>query len=395
MVGGGLIGLMGLLVGLLAGGGDGREGASAGRATTTTSASAVSATATTSPGPVPHLSSGTVAIDDGALRRADLTLFGEEDFAFVSFDGTELGRGPLGGWHTDDPDLGVDIEGASGGWSVTEAPALDDPLPGCGAVHGRGGIRVAVCGPEHERGEIRIVAGDGRSRLISGAVDPYGHWRYALPSPDGRWVLAQWSGECEVPVAYLFPAAGGPGRPVAGAGRETIAIGWAPDGRAIVGFWPGACGAGSERPGTYLVDPDTGRRRWIQAYSSGALLTPARGYYANRLERVMQRAHRELGLPECCGQPSHGGEDAEDGFTIEGHDIEVYAAPLAEPPAQGEVHAGQLRFDCGTAWFRLSDQGTSGSTAPATPDLDLLKRAAARLIPGLYCTAGPIDTATP
>jgi hypothetical protein len=386
-VGGGLIVLMAVLTGLLAGGGDGRQGARSG---TTTSVSGVSATTTTTGVPPPHRSSGTVAIADGALRRADLALFGEEDFALVTFDGTELGRGPLAGWYTNDPDVGVDAEGGSGVWSVTEAPALDEPLPGCASVHGGGGIRVAVCGPEHGPGEIRVLAGDGHSRLISGAVDPSGHWRYALPSPDGRWILAQWSGECEVPVAYLFPATGSPGRPVAGAERETVAIGWAPDGKAIVGFWAGACGDGDDQPGTYLVDPATGRRRRIHPYSSGALLTSVRGYWANRLERVMSRAHRELGLPDCCGQPSHGGEDAEDGFTFEGHDIEVYAAPLAEPPAQSDVTAGQVRFDCGTARFRLTDQGPSGGTTTPVPDLRLLRRAAARLTPGLYCTAEPI-----
>lgn len=391
-VGAGVIVLMAVLTGLLAGGGDGQGGPLSGRATTSPSASGVSASTTTSMLPVRHRSSGTAAIDDAALRRADLAVFGDDDFALVTFDGIELGRGRLDGWYTNDPDRGVDVEGTSGAWSLTEAPALDAPLPGCGTVHGAGGIRVAVCGSERGPAEIRVVAGDGRSRLISGAVSPTGYWRYALPSPDGRRILAQWSADCEVPVAYLFSAAGGPGGPVAGSDRETSAIGWAPNGSAIVGFWPGACGGGSDQPGTYLVDPNTGRRRRLHAYSRGALLSPVRGYYANRLERVMQRAHRELGLPECCGQPSHGGEDAEDGFTFQGHDIEVYAAPLDEPPTPDDVRAGQLRFDCGMDWFRLSDWGPSGSTAPATPDLGLLKRAAARLIPGLYCTAGPIET---
>jgi hypothetical protein len=392
-VGGGLIVLMGTVVGLLAGAGDGRDGLPSRGATSTSSQSAVSAT-TTSTVPVQPRASGRAVIDYEAIRRADLALFDEQHFAFVTFDGTELGRGRRDGWHTSNPNLGVDTEGSPGSWSVTEAPPLDSALPGCGTVHGAGRIRAAVCGREHGPGEIRVVAADGRSRVISRAVNPTGHWRYALPSPDGRWVLAQWSGECEVPVAYLFPAAGGPGRPVAGADRETIVIGWTPGGSAIVGFWPGACGAGTEQPGTYLVEPNTGRRRRIHAYSSGALLTPVRGYYANRLERVMQRAHRELGLPECCGQPSHGGEDAEDGFTFEGHDIAAYAAPLDEPPTPDDLRGGQLRFDCGTDWFRLSDSGPSGSTSSPAPDPDLLKRAAARLIPGLYCTAGPIRIAT-
>jgi hypothetical protein len=392
-VGGGLVVLMAVVAGLLSLDGDGHQGALDLHATTSTSTSAVSATTPTSP--VSHRSSGTIAIDDQALRRADLALFGENDFALVSFDGTELGRGSLDGWYTNDPDLGLDIEGTSGAWSVSEAPALDEPVPGCAAVHSAGGNRVAICGPEHEPGEIRLATGDGRFRLIAGAANPTGHWRYALPSPDGRWVLAQWSGECEVPVAYLFPAAGGPGQAVAGADRETSAIGWTPDGTAIVGFWEGACGAGTDQPGTYLVDPASGRRRRIHPYSRGAPLTPVRGYSANRLERIMQRAHRDLGLPECCGQPSHGGGDAEDGFTFEGHDIEVYAAPLDELPTRRDVRPGELRFDCGTARYHLTDLGPSGSTASHSPNMALLTRAAARLVPGLYCTAGPVKITTP
>ena len=117
------------------------------------------------------------------------------------------------------------------------------------------------------------MAADNTTRLLAGPVAPNGHWRYALPSPDGRWVLAQWSGECEVPVAYLFPAIRGQGHPVAGPDAETIAIGWTPDGRAIVGFMPGACGEGNE-PGTYLLDPNTLERHRIHPSFEAARVIP-------------------------------------------------------------------------------------------------------------------------
>ena len=65
----------------------------------------------------------------------------------------------------------------------------------------------------------------------------------------------------------------GAGRPVGGPDAETIATGWAPDGQAIVGFMPGACGEGSE-PGTYLVDPRRLQRRRIHPDYEAVLLIP-------------------------------------------------------------------------------------------------------------------------
>ena len=32
-----------------------------------------------------------------------------------------------------------------------------------------------------------------------------GSWYSALPSPDGGTLLAQWTGECEIPFAYFVP----------------------------------------------------------------------------------------------------------------------------------------------------------------------------------------------
>jgi hypothetical protein len=204
-------------------------------------------------------------------------------------------------------------------------------------------------------------------------------------------VLAQWSGECEIPTAYLFPAGGDPGRPVADADLETSAVGWTPDGRAVIGIWPGACGAASPQPGTYLVDPASGGMRRIHPNHEAVLLTSVRGFFANRLERVLSRARDELSLDECCNQPSHGGGDAEDGIIFEGHDIEVYAAPLFELPDKRQHEPGELLFDCGTARYYLVDHGPSGSDDRPAPDAALLRRAAARLVTRLYCAAGPSE----
>jgi hypothetical protein len=83
-----------------------------------------------------------------------------------------------------------------------------------------------------------------------------GHWEYALPSPDGSRLLAQWSGECEVPAAYFASADGSEVWPVVGGPTladvpESRGLGWATDGRAVVHLMSGVCGEG-RRPGVYL-----------------------------------------------------------------------------------------------------------------------------------------------
>jgi hypothetical protein len=88
---------------------------------------------------------------------------------------------------------------------------------------------------------------------------PAGHWRWAIPSPDGSTLLAQWSGECEVPVAFLVDGATGTMSEVTGGGGlrdapESTGFGWSPDGRAVVALWGGACGGGFDVPGIYLFD---------------------------------------------------------------------------------------------------------------------------------------------
>jgi len=91
-----------------------------------------------------------------------------------------------------------------------------------------------------------------------------GHWRDAWLSPDGRTLLAQWSAECEVPIAFFVDARTRRMRVVTGEKKwsnapESIALGWASDGRARVRFPKGVCGRGASEPGDYLIDPETGR----------------------------------------------------------------------------------------------------------------------------------------
>jgi hypothetical protein len=85
-----------------------------------------------------------------------------------------------------------------------------------------------------------------------------GHWAWAAVSPDKKTLLAQWSAECEVPLAFLVDLADGAPAPVTGESDwaespESVALGWTTDGRAIAFLPHGpACGSGVERPGIYL-----------------------------------------------------------------------------------------------------------------------------------------------
>lgn len=114
-----------------------------------------------------------------------------------------------------------------------------------------------------EISEIRTL--DGEVLVPSAARDyeiPSGHWVGGEVSPDGSMLLLQWSAECEIPVAFFAPAAGGD--PVGYDGGDTpesFGLGWTSGGQALVVVTgEGACGTGAEQPGIYLMDgPGDGR----------------------------------------------------------------------------------------------------------------------------------------
>jgi hypothetical protein len=64
---------------------------------------------------------------------------------------------------------------------------------------------------------------------------PAGFWvpDRLFRSPDGRTLLAQWSGECETQTAYLVSVATGKVREIFGT-NESTSNGWTSDGRARV-----------------------------------------------------------------------------------------------------------------------------------------------------------------
>jgi hypothetical protein len=100
-----------------------------------------------------------------------------------------------------------------------------------------GGFR--ACTVFHVAGEVsRIERRHGSSWSVALAPDgaPHarqGHWERVLAGPRGRIVLAEWSGECEVPSAYLITTHDRVLRQVFGAHPATV-LGWTSDGLARV-----------------------------------------------------------------------------------------------------------------------------------------------------------------
>jgi hypothetical protein len=98
---------------------------------------------------------------------------------------------------------------------------------------------------------------DGVSRILAGpayknAQGAAGYWQYVRVAPDGRRLLAQWSGECESPSAFFVTA----GKWLAAGDKslESFALGWSRDGRALVYFPQGLCGGTFHGgPGVYAL----------------------------------------------------------------------------------------------------------------------------------------------
>lgn len=381
--------------------------------TSTTTSTSVDDTAPADPGYV-----GTPWED---LPEVGLTGFGTDGVLHLwDLDGRPLGTAADAGLDrvaVGNAGLRGDLEVGPGmTFAAADADLAEDP-PGCEGAAGGGGVRVALCGGQEQvRTQIVRVAPDGTTSLVAGLLDPerhgIGHWAGLLVSPDGRWVLAQWSGECETPSAWFVPLDGGAprlttGEADLGTNPNSWAVGWSADGRALVSLDgpDAACGSGDPAPGTYAIDPATGDRELLvprtddQAVAGGVFRKVLPG---NRPERVAARALAELGLDGCCGEPSHGGPAATTGAIVDGLEITVSVLPEAsERPMVAGTDAAPvslvgglaavaftsedrpvLAFRCGGDVWRLG-AGFDGDVAAR----DLLELAD-RLVPHAYCTVG-------
>src|SRR5687767_464995 len=88
---------------------------------------------------------------------------------------------------------------------------------------------------------VTLCAQDGtKTRVRLRPPFEHGGWRWGALSPDGRTILAEWSGACEIPLAFFAPARGGRPRSVNGPYTRadpppnSQGLGWTKGGRAIV-----------------------------------------------------------------------------------------------------------------------------------------------------------------
>lgn len=246
--------------------------------------------------------------------------------------------------HGDDVHLGPmrDLSQAIG------EPGCSEPVP----PHFAGQALFAVCSEGRTVAEFGRVAWEVLEILDTPSPfpdapedlpNPMGHWRWVLPSPDGGGLLGQWSGECEIPTAFITsPEHGGW---VAAMGQvpwwdapESTAVGWTPDGTAIVAAHSAGCGVGAEQPGLYLLEPGGKPELWQPIDAEWFLpftwvATPP-DPDGNLREVHMREVLAAMGLPGDCGEPSHGGTDAQSGFEWDERTICVLAldpaAALAE-----------------------------------------------------------------
>jgi hypothetical protein len=206
---------------------------------------------------------------------------GPSSFAVRLFDGDGTQRAELPRAVVDNDALNVErhtLVVTDDGIRVEATPLESGAgLPGgCTQTEHVAVLAVALCGrpggPNQLLGDrILVNPGSGWRQLVArpaGAV--VGHWNWASPSPDGQWVLASWSAECEVVTSLFIRVSDGATHAVTGepgiAAPESGDLGWSPSGDALAVFGnvDTGCGAPAARPrGVYVVSPTVGIRRML------------------------------------------------------------------------------------------------------------------------------------
>lgn len=276
---------------------------------------------------------------------------------------------------------------------------------------GRAGIRAAVCGAEQEQLVTLDPFGD-RSPVSGLPGAGIGRWQWAEPSPDGEWLLAQYSAECEVPFAMVVRPDGSDLRTVDGfadlsAAATSGAVGWTPDGRAVAVLPETACGSAAEEPGVYAIDPDTGEADLLRPGGRVGAVVWRNVEGGNERERHLARVLAELGREGCCGEPAHGSSSVVSGVVWDGVDVPIIGSDddgvvevsdLGDVVSLEELAGGNggtsgtsgdapfVVFSCGdTTWFL---GGTAIGDEPAP--LSVLREVALALIPQLTCSLGVV-----
>jgi hypothetical protein len=145
---------------------------------------------------------------------------------------------------------------------------------GCRVGVVRAAVRFELCGYPYVKNRVstlvRVDSGGRRSLAgpaARGSHGPAGSWQSVALSPAGDRLLAQWSGECEIPAAFVIEArsgrARGLGRDRSGRQVEGLTLGWAGE-SALVTLPRAGCGSSAHRPGVYAFDR-RGRARLVYA----------------------------------------------------------------------------------------------------------------------------------
>ncbi len=349
------------------------------------------------------------------LPAQGLAVVEDDRVVLIADDGTELGTFAPDdlygiGFSPEDrlvirPGVGMEVVPAA-----VEQPDLCDAMGG-------GGVRAAVCGDEGDRLVLLDPSGAKTDLADAPFGGPTARWRWAEPSPDGRWLLAYTSYECEVPHAVLVPLDGGEIRmadgftdfPEGETGPFPVssqAVGWTDDGRALVVFeGESGCGTSTPEPGLHLVDPDTGDRTLLRPGNPYRVIRFAAVGGQSDMERAFERARTGLGLEPALGD--HGAPGVSAGLVWDGATVAVDGYPLALSPevpigdtevagvAEDEVDglpvttytrggAPQLAFTCGDGLWTVG--GPASGADP--PSAEVVAAVAAALIPRLDCTVG-------
>ena len=169
------------------------------------------------------------------------------------------------------------VAAGCGGDRVAQKPAAQSAHQVCQGTRTPG---YTVCGyPLQRRTPSSIWASFGRSAVkLTGPAEivkkdplPAGFWvpGRLFPSPNGRVLLAQWSGQCEVQSTYLVSAQTGKRRAILGRTDESSALGWTRDGLARIRIPRPVCGGAHLVAGIYAIDPATLRPTLLRRIKPG------------------------------------------------------------------------------------------------------------------------------
>ena len=124
----------------------------------------------------------------------------------------------------------------------------------CRVTDTHGQLELVVC-----KATVKLRT-SGKLRVVARRPGRIGHWERAAFAPASNTFFAQWSAECEVPVAFLV--ADGLMRPYGARtyrdAPSSMALGWLPNGRAVVHFPKAACGGSYRGAGIYAI-PHSGK----------------------------------------------------------------------------------------------------------------------------------------